>query len=145
MSRTLERAEGPEKRIVVGIDGSPDGARALRWAADFADLSGADLVLVTVWQWPLSYGAPVFWPAFDPDGEARTVVEKARAGVTLRRGAVRTAVHEGRPGQVLVSLAEHAAALVVGSQGHGALTEAVLGSVSAYCVRHAHCPVVVVR
>jgi Universal stress protein family len=34
--------------------------------------------------------------------------------------------------------------LVVGSRGHGQVFEAVLGSVSQYCVRHAACPVVVI-
>lgn len=133
------------KIVVVGVDGSTESTQALQWAADFADRVGADLLLVTAWQWPMSYGAPVYWPAFNPDGEARSVVEKAHASVTLQHGEVRTAVHEGKPGPVLVDLAQHAAALVVGSQGHGAVAEAVLGSVSAYCVRHAHCPVVVVR
>lgn len=134
-----------KKVVVVGIDGSAPGVRALQWATDFADRTGADLLLATAWQWPMSYGAPVFWPAFAPDSDAQAAIDKARAGVTLRHGDVHTVVREGRAGPVLVDLAGNAAALVVGSQGHGALAEAVLGSVSSYCVRHAHCPVVVVR
>lgn len=130
---------------VVGVDGSAKSAQALQWAADYADRTGADLQLSTVWQWPMSYGAPVFSPAFEPEGDAKAAVEKARANVALLHGEVKIAVHEGRSGPVLVDLAEHAAALVVGRQGHGAIAEAVLGSVSAYCVRHAHCPVIVVR
>lgn len=133
------------KRVVVGVDGSPESAKAVRWAADFADLTGADLLLVIAWQWPAMYGAPVRWPEFSPGNDARVVVEKAKADLARAHGKVDVAVWEGRPGKVLVDEAEFAAVLVVGSQGHGAVAEAVLGSVSAYCVRHAHCPVVVVR
>ncbi|MFC7572212.1 universal stress protein [Klenkia terrae] len=35
--------------------------------------------------------------------------------------------------------------LVVASRGHGELRGLVLGSVALYCVRHAPCPVLVVR
>lgn len=135
-----------QQRVVVGVDGSPDAAAAARWAAEFARLTGADLLLVTAWERPLSYGAPVAWPPdFRPDKIARAVAEKARANLGFTTGKADVAIPEGRPGKALVDLAKHSAALVVGSQGHGALAEAVLGSVSAYCVRHADCPVVVVR
>lgn len=135
-----------QSQVVVGVDGSSDSAAAVRWAAEYAGLTGAHLLLVTAWERPLSYGAPATWPEdYRPDQHAQAVVEKARADVANASGTVGIAIHEGRPGKVLADLTEHAAALVVGSQGHGALAEAVLGSVSAYCVRHAHCPVVVVR
>jgi nucleotide-binding universal stress UspA family protein len=133
------------KRVVVGVDGSSDGEKAVQWAAEFADLTGADLLLVTASEWPSTYGAPVNWPDFRPDEDARTVAEKAKASLNRTKGGAEIAICEGRPGKVLVDRAEYAAALVVGSRGHGAVAEALLGSVSAYCVRHADCPVVVVR
>lgn len=134
-----------KKLVVVGVDGSPDSEKAVRWAVDFADRTDTDLLLVTAWQWPSSYGAPVWLPDFRPDEEARAVVEKAQAGAGRARGRVEVAVGEGRAGRVLVARSEYAEALVIGSRGHGAVAETLLGSVSAYCVRHAHCPVVVVR
>ena len=54
-------------------------------------------------------------------------------------------VVQGQAGQVLVAAAEGAALLVVGSQGHGGLAEALLGSVGQYCAHHAPCPVVIMR
>ena len=58
---------------------------------------------------------------------------------------VRPRVVEGRAAQVLVDASEGADLLVVGNRGHGGLAEALLGSVGQYCVRHASCPVVIVR
>ena len=59
--------------------------------------------------------------------------------------SVSIAVHRGRPAEVLVEASHGADLLVVGSPGHSALADLVLGSVSEHCVRHADCPVVVVR
>jgi len=58
---------------------------------------------------------------------------------------VRPRVVEGQAGPVLVEAAEGADLLVVGNRGHGGLAEALLGSVGQYCVRHAPCPVVIMR
>ena len=50
-----------------------------------------------------------------------------------------------RAGQAMVDASNTAVLVVVGSRGHGALTETVLGSVSLQVLHHAHCPVAVVR
>ena len=51
-----------------------------------------------------------------------------------------------RPGEVICKLAEDESAdlIVIGSRGIGTLRRTILGSVSDYCVRHAHIPVLVV-
>ena len=53
----------------------------------------------------------------------------------------------GRPYAEIVQLAEEldAGIVVVGSRGEGGVRRALLGSVSDSVVRHAHCPVLVVR
>ena len=53
----------------------------------------------------------------------------------------------GRPEAEITALAEEIGAglIVVGSRGLGSLRRAMLGSVSDSLVRHAHCPVLVVR
>jgi nucleotide-binding universal stress UspA family protein len=74
---------------------------------------------------------------------AQALVERGRAeGVT-----VSFLVWEGDPGDMIVSAAEAELAdmVVVGSHGRGAVGRFFLGSVSEHVVRHAPCPVLVVR
>jgi nucleotide-binding universal stress UspA family protein len=51
----------------------------------------------------------------------------------------------GAAGETLVEQSADAELLVVGSRGLGRVARAVLGSVSDYLLRHARCPVLVVR
>ncbi len=56
-------------------------------------------------------------------------------------------VWEGEPGEAIVAAAdaETADIIVVGSHGRSGVSRFLIGSVSDYVVRHAHCPVMVVR
>ncbi|CAM8982942.1 unnamed protein product [Rhodiola kirilowii] len=56
-------------------------------------------------------------------------------------------VMEGDPRNALCEAVEkhHAAMLVIGNHGRGAIKRAVLGSVSDYCAHHAHCSVLIVK
>jgi nucleotide-binding universal stress UspA family protein len=137
-----------ERRIVVGVDGSESSARALKWAAEQAQLTGAVLEVVTTWEWPTSYGWGVVIPeGWSPTDDAQKVfdqavgpVAEAHPGVTIRPMIV-----EGHPAPVLVEESEGADLLVVGSRGHGEFAGMLLGSVSEHCVTNAHCPVLVFR
>jgi nucleotide-binding universal stress UspA family protein len=134
-----------EAAIVVGVDGSECGTKALRWAEEYARLRGVSLLLVTAWQWPTSYGTPLTSVGFDPEGDAKRTVEDALSTVTLPPGQVRTLVKQGHAGSVLVHAAAGALLLVVGTRGHGAFAGALLGSTGNYCVHHASGPVTIVR
>jgi nucleotide-binding universal stress UspA family protein len=134
-----------QMEIVVGIDGSPSSKAALRWAEQYADSTGSRLTLVAVWHWPMSYGAPLAFDGFDPEVDARKMLDAARAEIGDTVASVRTVVAQGHAGSVLVETAKDAAALVVGTRGHGGLVGMGLGSTSTFCVHHAHCTVVVVR
>ena len=65
------------------------------------------------------------------------------AGGTVTQAHLRV----GRPDIEIVTLAEEIGAglIVMGSQGLGGIRRALMGSVSDSVVRHAHCPVLVVR
>lgn len=79
--------------------------------------------------------------------EARNVVDRMVRGLgdTVAGLDVRTTVTpDEKIAETLVSAADDAALLVVGSRGLGGV-RGLLGSVSQHCVRHATCSVLVVR
>ncbi len=135
-------------RIVVGVDGSEGSQSALRWAARQAGFTGADLEAVITWEYPTFYG----WvPAYPDDLDLDLLAERALAGAldevfgSDRPARLRTRVIEGHPGHVLVEASAGAELLVVGSRGYGGFADALLGSVSTYCVHHARVPITIVR
>jgi nucleotide-binding universal stress UspA family protein len=137
-----------DKRIVVGVDGSPSSMNALRWAIRQAKLTGAEVEAVTAWSYPAGYGwAPVGDGAVDLEGEAGKILFDALAEVSgiAPDVVVEPSVVFGHAADVLVRAAEGADLLVVGSRGHGGFAGMLLGSASQHCVQHAHCPVLVLR
>ncbi|NKQ52051.1 universal stress protein [Amycolatopsis sp. K13G38] len=131
--------------IVVGVDGSPVSAAALRWAVAEAKATGRAVEAVTAW---------TYTPALDPGAPESTVTEIAAAhrraldelidSVPHDEVTIRTQVVEGDAREVVLAAANDASLLVLGSHGHGLLMHALVGSVSAHCLRHATCPVVIV-
>jgi nucleotide-binding universal stress UspA family protein len=135
-------------RIVAGVDGSAESVQALRWAARQAELTRSELQVMTAWDYPAFYGwAPANADEPDLAGLARTAQDDALREVfgADRPDWVRPVVIEGPAARLLVEASEHADLVVVGSRGYGGLADAVLGSVSTYCVHHAHGPVTIVR
>jgi nucleotide-binding universal stress UspA family protein len=139
-------------RIVVGVDGSRQGQRALDWAVSEAagrDRAGQPAVVqaVTAWQadtlaQPVGAGANIA----DPREAAAAALHAAVAAVRVKHPDVTVAgvVIEGPAAEVLGRAADDADLLVLGDHGHGPLYHAVLGSVTEACIRSAICPVVVI-
>lgn len=136
--------------VVVGVDGTSAGQAALTFAMREASRRGSELTIVTMWTWTVTAAG------FDA-GIAEELAETRNRAQRAQDAAITTALEtitappvisrhviEGDPGPALVSIARGADYLVVGSANKNAVTRVLLGSVSRYCVRHAHCPVVVV-
>src|SRR3954462_10700505 len=128
----------------VGVDGSDAGPRAVRSAGTYARATGHPVRLVAAWHWPTSMGVPRNLGGRDPHDDASAALAKASAELGLPSEQITTETVDGRATAVLVKQVKENDLLVVGSRGHGAVTGALLGSVSTHCVHHAQCPVVVV-
>jgi nucleotide-binding universal stress UspA family protein len=137
-----------ERRIVVGVDGSPSSTAALRWAIRQARLTRCVVEAVIAWQLPTSYGfAPIVDDGLDFAGDAGKVLFETLNEVAGEDPDViiRPSVQEGQAAGVLIRAARGADLLVVGCRGHGGFGRALLGSVSQQCLHHSPCPVLVMR
>lgn len=135
-------------RVVVGLDGSFGSEQALRWALWHAELVGGSVLAVRGWDYPELYDRPVAGPEAVAHRTAAALDETiARVVAGDETVPLRREVGYGHPARVLLDAARRVEAdlLVVGSRGLGGFAAALLGSVAQYCVRHAHCPVLVVR
>ena len=141
-------------RIVVGVDGSPSSRSALRWAVRQALLTGGTVDAIMAWHVPAAMAGYAWGQGpvgLDDVAERETDTRKALDAViseeveSADRHLVTARAINGHPAQALLNAAAGADLLVVGSRGHGAFAEALIGSVSQYCVHHAHSPVLVMR
>jgi nucleotide-binding universal stress UspA family protein len=145
-------------KILVATDGSREAELAATTANELVERTGSELHLVYVGHMPpLFYESPEDW-TLDLDLQSRMkerAEEKAGKRLDEQVRRVREAGGEvagaharlGSPDAEIVGLAEELGAglIVLGSRGLGPLRSALMGSVSHSVVRHAHCPVMVVR
>jgi nucleotide-binding universal stress UspA family protein len=139
--------------IVVAVDGSPASDAATCWAARDAALRNVPLTVVSavttptatfpLVPYPVSLGARLEDQGRKAAAHAVKIAEDAMP--TDRKVAVKSEVVFSTPAQALVKMSDEAEMLVVGSSGKGMLARGVLGSVSSSVVRHANCPVAVIR
>jgi nucleotide-binding universal stress UspA family protein len=138
-------------RIVVGVDGSESGARALRWAVAEAARRGWSLDAVHAWREPFLTASPFVVADAEADAlveAARMALDDAIAAANIDEGAtgvdVGRVLARGGAAAALLDASEGADLLVVGSRGRGGFARVLLGSVSHQVVHHAACAVVVV-
>jgi nucleotide-binding universal stress UspA family protein len=137
--------------IVVGIDGSRHSEQALEWAMKEAGLRHAPLTVLSVY--PLVrnvLGHADAYPQDAPKLEAtRAAVQEAtdKALAALagdRPESVTVDARAGVPAEALISAADDADMIVIGSRGTGGFAHLTMGSVGDQVARHAHCPVVII-
>lgn len=137
-------------RILLATDGSRDAELALATAVDLANTTDSELHVITV--------APGY-PSYDVGTPEVAEKLRQRVGEILEDQARKIQdtggevagkhlrVAERYRAEQIVEFAEEVGAglIVMGSRGLGGVRRALMGSVSDSVVRHAHCPVLVVR
>lgn len=137
-----------EPSILVGVDGSDDGLRAVRYAATAAKLTHGTLRMVhavddavLAGAWGVVYDPTILQSAGEQANEqALTVVDE----VGLARDRVHAEVVLGNASAILTRLSEESSLLVVGRRSVSGLERMFVGSTSVSVAGAAHCPVIVI-
>lgn len=140
------------RRIVVGVDGSPGAAGALRWTVGLAGALGAEVIVVhaveltTYDTRPLGLPVPILNEAAWRDSIREELEGTWCRPLVEARVPHRTCIVDGRAGPGLAEIArrEQADLIVTGRRGLTSVAELVQGSVSHFLAHHAPCPLVVV-
>jgi len=146
-------------KIVVATDGSPESALAAHTAAQIADETGSelDVVYVRPRSVPLHPGHFVgpeveeHWLQREQElleQEAQLLLDTQVREIEAAGSSVAQTQHGvGKPDEEIIALGEELGAglIVIGSRGRGGIRRVLMGSVCDSVVRHAHCPVLVVR
>ena len=146
---------GPDARVVVGVDGSPESERAAEAAARWAQAWGADLLVVSSWERPTTDPWGLSADGMRSVDEA-AAVRRERSDQRARHAAdaitaafpglsVDTATPSGRADENLVEASADAALLVLGTRGSGRLSSFLLGSTTRNILHMSMVPVHIVR
>ena len=135
-------------RILFASDGSDSSELAATTAVGLAKITGSELHVLHV--------APAFPDYFEPsdpgpgptEREGRRILDEEVNKIENVEGIVaQSHLRRGGAAEEVIDLAEEleVGLIVLGSRGRGRIRRALMGSVSDSVVRHAHCPVLVVR
>lgn len=135
------------KHILVAVDGSENALRASQQVAELAKLIG-DAKVEAVSVIAIDVYSDMVYDPIKAHGEAQTELVAPAVNILKDAGIEPelTLLH-GRPADELIRYAEKQGAdlLVIGSRGLNALQEFAIGSVSHKVIKHAKCPVLVVK
>jgi nucleotide-binding universal stress UspA family protein len=143
------------KRILIAVDGSPAADAAVEVGLQLAGDTGSSVRFIHASS-PLAEELAEEWPEDGPpsaeilarDQVLADAVSSARdAGVEAEVGLISSEADLGDLAAVITGVAAgiDAQLIVVGSRGRGALTGAVLGSVSHALLKYSSVPVVTVH
>lgn len=141
-------------RLLLAIDSSEDAELATDTALELARATNSELHVVYVGQiYYVGMDArvrvnPAGVPTVQMEQEAQKKFDVELEKISDAGGSVAEAhLRMGAAAEEILELAEEmdAGLIVLGSRGLGGIRRALMGSVSHSVVRHAHCPVMVVR
>jgi nucleotide-binding universal stress UspA family protein len=143
------------RKLFVAIDFSPDSDEALRQAHERAESTGAQLAVCHIV--PNHLRSNLLFPHISRVAAMKVPLELSQFAKTVSTrvseitgrtdGKFELIVDDGTPQALILSHAEEwkADLLFMGSHGETSAADALLGSITNSVLRHAHCPVLVVR
>jgi nucleotide-binding universal stress UspA family protein len=142
-------------QILLATDGSDESKLATQAATELARETGSEVHLVYVLPTPAqlighhSYSAEMRESLIGgAERDAETFLKEQAEKIRSDGGKVAdTHLRSGDPDKEILRAAEALGVglIVMGSRGLGAISRMLIGSVSDSVVRHAHCPVLVMR
>lgn len=149
--------EDTKQLIIVAIDHSEQATHAVQYYMDKMHRKGNKLMLVHCIELPemsihnareihMSPGVlAAMWK--EEEAKSRQLEEKMKVLLTNKGISAKLRSCAGKPGEMICRIAEeeNATLIVTGGRGTGTLRRTILGSVSDYLLKHAHCPVIVCR
>ncbi|MFD6064104.1 universal stress protein [Rhodococcus wratislaviensis] len=141
----------PDRRpVVVGIDDGDSSAAAVFSAFEFAHLFEAPVIAAHAWSPRHAAGNVTIPFLVDRDAPEESEHDVLAAHLVQVRErypgvAVTEVVEPTAPARLILDRATDAQLVVIGSQGHGRLAGAILGSVSQHLLHHSPCPIMIHR
>jgi nucleotide-binding universal stress UspA family protein len=142
-------------QILLAVDGSDEAKQATQAATELSRETGSEVHLVYVLPTPAQLiGHHLYSDEIresligGAERDAETFLKEQAEKISSDGGKVaETHFRSGDPDKEILRAAEALGVglIVIGSRGLGAVSRALMGSVSDSVVRHAHCPVFVVR
>jgi nucleotide-binding universal stress UspA family protein len=140
-------------KLLVALDGSECGRRALNAAVQHASLTGANLVLTYVIEWtPYSFHTPE--ELAERHKRRESEIERANDSVLASEQAVaagegikvESVVRHGKIAETLVEMAKEydASQIYIGRRGESLVRSMIFGSVTAALIQTSEVPVTVV-
>lgn len=139
--------------VLVAVDGSDGGERALKYAAERAKLNGAKIIVCYVIEWsPYSFNTPEenaerhMRREQEIDKATSSVVTPAAEYLKSEGLSCETVVQHGPPAETLIKQAgkHEVNQIVVGRRGQSGIKNLIFGSVAGSLIQTSPVPVVVV-
>jgi nucleotide-binding universal stress UspA family protein len=146
----IPEVRGDLERIVVAFDGSDNSERALAYAERVAQMSSAEIIVVTAYDPPITVRRRgillVEQAQREMEEDATELASEATQLLVGRGNRARALVVRGDTTEAILDAVEHEDAdlVVIGRRSHTGLRGRVLGSTSEQVARHAECPVLLV-
>jgi nucleotide-binding universal stress UspA family protein len=141
--------------ILLATDGSDEATRATEAATELSRETGSEVHVIYVLPTPAQLiGHHLYSDEIresligGAERDAETFLKEQTEKISSGGGKVaETHLRSGDPEKEILRTAEALGVglIAIGSRGLGAVSRALMGSVSESVVRHAHCPVFVVR